>query len=322
MPFHAFTVQPYLFERLPLITACLEGFQDATQARQASITTELGEHADAVIAAHLGDLLFDDMGLDSAHPHENHQNGSQRKDPAGGSADRDPLHDYALKKMVKGGRQWLLDNLCQRRIAGKTPATIMSRFVAAGLNDIATITEPDFRMKVLKMEQWSARWTTTSMRMFQAAAFPRLPFYDTRLIDFFCTVPTSYVRGRQMQVDYLKRYAPDLARITWQVYDTNLYRYRQFNTLQLPKRVVKKAWRMVVHRPVIERNWEVQFLNESGRRGLQHWLLRPGLRLHDFAAPRAIEDLLTAFYAAPFAEKRGYTISMLLSFSAWLEQYG
>ena len=31
----------------------------------------------------------------------------------------------------------------------------------------------------------SFRWTTTSLRMFQAAAFPRLPFYDTRMADFF-----------------------------------------------------------------------------------------------------------------------------------------
>ena len=61
--------------------------------------------------------------------------------------------------------------------------------------------------------------------MYQAGAFPRLPFYDTRLADFFATVPTAFVKGRRLQIDYLKRFAPDLARIKWQAYDTNLYRY-------------------------------------------------------------------------------------------------
>ena len=51
------------------------------------------------------------------------------------------------------------------------------------------------------MEQWSARWTTASLRMFQSAAFPRLPFYDTRLADFFATVPTPLVAGRRLQID-------------------------------------------------------------------------------------------------------------------------
>jgi hypothetical protein len=320
LPFTAFAVPPYLFERLPQITACLEGFQDATQARQASIITELGQHADVVIAAHLGDLLFDDMGL--AGEATNGDYTASTAAPGG----RDPLHELVMKKVLKGGREWLLDN-CRLQIEGQKPATIMDRLVATALDDIAAQIEPDFRLKIFKMEQWSARWTTTSMRMYQAAAFPRLPFYDSRVLDFFCTVPTRYVRGRQMQVDYLKRHAPDLARITWQVYDTNLYHYHHFNTWQLPKRAVKKTWRVLSQRvlargTVIERNWEVQFLSEDGRRGLHHWLLRPGLRLHDVASPRAIEDLLSAFYADPLGGKRGYTVAMLLSFSAWLEQYG
>ena len=158
--------------------------------------------------------------------------------------------------------------------------------------------------------------------MFQAAAYPRLPFYDTRLADFFGTVPSEFVSKRRLQIDYLKRYAPDLARIKWQVYDTNLFRYHSFNTWLLPKRAVKKAWWLLRGKPVIERNWEVQFLNPQGRRGLEHWLLRPGLRLHEFFPPAALAGLLQDFCQDPLAQKRGYTVSMLLTFSVWLERYG
>jgi hypothetical protein len=312
LPFHSFAIQPYLFERLPLVMACLEGFQDVTQARQASIIRELDQHAEVVIAAHWGDVWFDDMGLadDGTNRATHHR------------TDYDPLHAHALKKMVKGGRQWLLDNVCQAQIGDQYPATILDQLIEASLAEVSHIAEPDFRVKTMKAEQWSARWTTASLRMFQAVVFPRLPFYDTRMIDFFCTVPTSYVRGRQMQIDYLKHYAPDLARIIWQVHDANLYRNQQLDILQLPKRTMKKAWRLLARQPVIERNWEVQFSGENGRRGLHHWLLRPGLRLHEFASPQALANLLAAFYAEPLAEKRGYTVSMLLTFSAWLEQYG
>lgn len=73
---------------------------------------------------------------------------------------------------------------------------------------------------------------------------------------------------------------------------------------------------------IIERNWEVQFLCPSGRAGLERWLLRPGLRLHEFASLKAVRQLLDDFYRAPLENGRGYTVSMLLTFSAWLEIYG
>ena len=66
----------------------------------------------------------------------------------------------------------------------------------------------------------------------------------------------------------------------------------------------------------------VRLLIDSGRRGLQHWLLRPGLRLHAYVDPLHIESMLASFYAAPQTGKRGYTVSMLLTFSAWLERFG
>ena len=65
----------------------------------------------------------------------------------------------------------------------------------------------------------------------------------------------------------------------------------------------------------------MQFLNPQGRLGLEHWLLRPGLRLHEFFSPAALTGLLHDFYQDPLAQKRGYTVSMLLTFSAWLEHY-
>ncbi len=304
LPFSAMTIRPYLFDHLELILACVEAFQDVTQCRQASVVDKISRHADYLLAAHWGDVWLDDMGLVD--------------EPA--EAKADDLAEYALHKMEKGGRDWLLDNL-PRYGLGEAPEALLLAMVRQEMAPLSQIADPDFRIKAFKTDHWSFRWTTASLRMFQAAAFPRLPFYDSRLSDFFCTVPSEFVRKRRLQIDYLKRCAPDLARIKWQVYDTSLFRYQLFNSWLLPKRAVKKAWRLWRGKPVIERNWEVQFLNPQGRQGLEHWLLRPGLRLHEFFPPAALAKLLQDFYQDPLAQKRGYTVSMLLTFAVWLEQY-
>ena len=305
LPFDALTIGPYLFDRLPDVLAATEGFEDVTQCRQAAVTEVIGHHADYLIAAHLGDLYLDDMGL---------------SDRPAGSLSEDEMVDAALKKVRKGGSAWLLDNLCAPRL-GADPAATGRALVAAEMTRLSAIAEPDFRIKAFKVDQWCARWTTVALRVFQAAAFPRLPFYDTRLADFFLTVPTAYVAGRRLQIDYLRRYAPDLARVPWQATGRDLFhgsRGHEGNGHGWGRRAAGLARRLVGGRAP-ERNWEVQFAGPTGRAGLAHWLTRPGLALHEFVAPRAIAELLANFERDPYTDKRGYTVSMLLTFSAWLE---
>ena len=124
-----------------------------------------------------------------------------------------------------------------------------------------------------------------------------------------------------MQIDYLKRHAPDLARITWQARGASLYWATRPEVLLLPKRVLHKVFRLATGRHVIERNWEVQLLSDPGRAGLERWLLAPGLKLHDLVSRPEVGELLADFFKAPFEAGRGHTVSALLTFSAWLETY-
>jgi hypothetical protein len=307
LPFQAYTVRPYWFERLDQVLGWTEGFQDLTLARQAFVRDEVAAQAESLIAALWGDVWLDDMGLAGK--------------PAQGLDDA-AIQQYALAKMRKRGGDWLLEHLAAPHLPGTTPAELLHSMVGEELKPLKHITDPDFRLKAFKTEQWSFRWSLSPIRVFQSAAAPRLVFYDARLADFFCTVPSEYVAGRRLQIDYLKLYSPDLARIPWQVYDANLFTYQHFNTWLLPWRALKKAWRLISGQKVTERNWEVQFLCESGRRGLQRWLLAPGLRLHEFIAPKLLAELLDAFYRPPLDPGRGDTLAMLLTFSAWLERYG
>jgi asparagine synthase (glutamine-hydrolysing) len=306
LPFEALTIGPYLFERLNEILPCVEGFQDITQCRQAVVVPRLAERTDGVVAAHWGDVWLDDMGL------------------VGGTiSGAEAVVAHSLKKIRKSGATWLTRNVCARHLEnGSDVEALLEGFVRREFDRLPAIEDPDFRVKAFKTEQWSFRWTLASLRMFQAGAFPRLPFYDNRMADFFSTVPSEFVAGRRLQIDYLKRHAPDLARIAWQARGASLYWATRPDVLLLPNRALKKLFRLATGRHVIERNWEVQFLSDSGRAGLERWLLAPGLKLHDLVSRSEVVGLLEDFFRAPFEAGRGYTVSMLLTFSAWLETYG
>jgi asparagine synthase (glutamine-hydrolysing) len=306
LPIHTFLIQPYLFQSLELIVNCLEGFQDVTQSRQAAIRNDLHDETDWLIAAHLGDLFLDDMGLFDSQPVSMATSG---------------LLEYVLAKFKKPG-DWLIKELCQPQLGSLDAESVVRDLIQDRLATFDSIAEPDFRLKAYKTDQWSARWTTSSIRMFQAASFPRLPFYDTRLADFFMTVPSRFVAGRRLQIDYLKRYAPDMASVNWQVTGTALFKHGKHDPWNIPRRALKKGIRWLTGQEVIERNWEVQFLNEAGRQGLNQWLLQSGLQLHEFIPQTKVSDLIRTFYSGSPTPQSGYTVAMLLTFSAWLELHG
>ena len=296
------TVQPYLFDEIDRINASVEGFQDITQCRQAYVVDELAQQADYVVAAHWGDVWLDDMGFlgQKMFPDEE-------------------LSEIMINNYLKRGSEILL-TLFNPNLVTEWKE-LMKKNVQESLAGLQHISDLDFKVKAWKTSQWSFRWTLSSLRMYQSGLFPLLPFYDNRLVDFFMKVPGEFVARRRLQIEYLKRYAPDLARVKWQPYDANLYHYKGFNTWLLPHRAVQKLRRRFSDQPVIQRNWEIQFFNPKGRNRLAKYLLERGLKLHNLFSARDLEKLLADFYRDPTASS-GYAVSMLLTLSAWLEQYG
>jgi len=297
------TIQPYLFDNIKWIISTIEGFHDMTLCRQAYVVKDLAQKTSHVLAAHWGDVWLDDMGFSKESTH----------------LSDDLLARELVRKYTKRGSEQLLC-LFRDSLPTDTKAMIESQ-VANDLRGLKGILDLDFKVKAWKTQSWSFRWTLASLRMYQTSLFPLLPFYDNRLTDLFCSLPSEVVRSRQLQIDYLKTFGPDLARVAWQVFDANLFNYQYYNSWLLPKRAIKKLGNLLTGNKVIQFNWEVQFLNNKGRIGLENWLLTPGLKLHDFAKKSRLETFLKLFYLNPDATN-GYAISMLLTFSAWLETYG
>jgi hypothetical protein len=303
LPIRTWTIQPYLFELLPRVLSCLEGYQDLTQTRQAYVIDILADDTTHILAAHWGDVWLDDMGF---------------TDHAGAPSD-EALSAILAHKYAKRGSDLLL-TLFRDQFPTKNPSLLQAQ-INDELKAFRSVGDLDFKVKLWKTQTWSHRWTLASLRMYQARLFPLLPFYDNRMVDFFLTLPSHFVKGRRFQIEYLKRVAPDLARVRWQPFDANLYEYRHFNTWLLPRRIYKKIKRSLSGKPTLQRNWEVQFLKDGNQENLRQSLCAPGLKLHDYAEKGDLDQAVDAFLRKPDSAN-GYEMSMLLTLSAWLERYG
>ncbi len=279
----------YLKAKIPLIQRCVEHFQYIDGTRQADISDKLEANSSFVICAHWGDVWNDTMGDQSEYS----------------------LEDFAIKKLKKKGADWFVKNLLELKVNDAQQELKESLDIE--------MTSKDFAIKVFKTLQWSQRWTLASTRMFQAGAFPLYPFYDNRIIDFFCTVPSSFVSDRKLQIDYLKKYHPDLAKIKWQEYDSNLYWYKILNNRNIVYRIVHKARRVLKSTKQITRNWELFYLNDEGKALLQKNIIE-NEALHPIISREVLQQFYQQFYNEPNA-KNGYTMSMLHTFSLFMNKY-
>lgn len=294
IPIHKYQLPNYLFQQIDEIAESIELFQYVDGTRQASATDWLRQNADVVVGGHWGDVWMNDMGVDV----------------------KDDLLPAFQRKIIKKGSQWLLDNVCSQHI--NNSREYLSDYFQSFVSKHNDIRNADFLMKIYKTDQWSFRWTAASLRMYQAAAIPVLPFYDSRIVDFFCTVPSTAVNNRQLEIEYLKRYHKDLAKINWQEYDANLYKYKYFNNRNIAYRAAKKLQRLATGEKPVQRNWEIFYMNPEGRKNLEERLLKNNL-LNELVPANKIKVLLDDLYKNPTAAN-GYAVSMLLTFSIFLDK--
>jgi len=289
LKFEKIATDNYLKGKIPLIQNCVEHFQYIDGTRQADISEKLQLNARYVVCAHWGDVWHDTMGYDSTYS----------------------LREFAVKKMKKKGAAWFMNAIDALKISAYETE------LAEAVDN--TIEDKDFAIKIFKTLQWSQRWTLASTRMYQAGAFPIYPFYDNRVIDFFCSVPSVFVKGRRMQIDYLKKYHPDLARIRWEEYNSNLYWYKIINNRNIVYRVFDKIRRTISNKIKIYRNWELFYLNEDGKEMLQRNIVNNDA-LHKIIPKHKLKEFYQEFYKDPSAAN-GYTMSMLHTFALFTKRY-
>ena len=284
-----------VIERLAGLNGC---YADFTHPRPMAFIDEYPAMGDLFLLGHWGDVLFDDMGVPDDLPFDSQAGMLQQK-------------------IVKKGGLELATALWKHwGLEGSFEAYLSDR-IAALLADIP-IDNANARIRAFKSLYWAHRWTTVNLGVFTSVRPASLPYYHQEMCEFICSVPERWLAGRQIQIEYLKMVAPELARIPWQDHRPfNLYNYH-WNRMpwNLPLRVWSKAhrtWNATLGRPLIQRNWELQFLGRNNDAQLRH-------RLFDNASFREwIDPAIVREFYEKFKQKNpvwySHPVSMLLTLS-------
>lgn len=299
--FKAFTVtQGYLWDKIDQLAAINGCYAEFTHPRQMAFFEEYPAMGDLFYLGHWGDVLFDDMGVPDELPFEQQV-------------------EIVLKKVVKKGGLELASALWQAWGLEGNFADYLRARVEQLLRAI-DIGNANARIRAFKSLYWAPRWTSANLQVFAAARPIALPYYHDDMCRFICTVPERHLTGRQIQVEYLKMKAPELARLPWQAHRPfNLYNYHWDKP---PWNLHYRAWnkgkqllRQAAGRPLVQRNWELQFLGEENDMQLRR-------HLFENEAFKALvpEEIVRGFYNKFKTEDGVYyshPVSMLLTLSSF-----
>jgi hypothetical protein len=296
-PFKKYEIgEPYLWEnidRLGSINRCTSEF---THPRQMAVIDELADKGDVFLLGHWGDVLFDDMGIHTRPGF-------------------DELVTLLYKKVLKKGGQELGRALWQAwGLSGSFDDYLKDRL--SGLLKAIEIDEPNARIRAFKSLYWAPRWTSSNLSIFEQAKPMFIPYYHDAMCAFITTVDERILSGRQVQIEYLKKWAPALAKIKWQTWGMDLYSYKNYyHWSHFPARVLQKIKSSVKSKPLIQRNWEIQFLGDDNARQLDNSLL------HDASFTQWIPKELSDSFLQLFREKDGvyysHPVSILLTLSTF-----
>ena len=303
--FHSFNIpKGYLWsviDELSKINKCQTEF---THPRQMAIINEICNYGDLIISGQWGDVLFDTPGLSE-------------------TADLNMQTNYILKYIAKPGGIELASSLWKYwDLDGQFNAYFLDSIYKI-LKEI-NIRDSNSCIKAFKSQHWATRWANENLKVFSSHKDVYVPYYDDDMCKFVCTIPNDHLAGREIQIRYLKQKAPELAKIPWQSYNLDLFNYKYFNTKYFPRRVYQYALRNFRERvlkkaPVIQRNWELQFIGKYNEENLNRWLFEtPEL---DELIPRHIVSDYYKRFKKFDSIRYSHPVSMILTLAVWSKRF-
>jgi rhodanese-related sulfurtransferase len=280
-------------DELAVINGCYSEF---THPRQMAVHSDLGELGDVFNLGHWGDVLFDDMGVPEDLSFQDQV-------------------DVIVKKIVKKGGLALGEALWKEWQLEGTLYDYLRARVEQLMSNIDIPNSANARIRAFKSLYWAPRWTSVNLSVFESIKAIHLPYYDNRMCEFITRVPEEYLSKRKIQIEYLKRYAPQLAKIVWQEQKPfNLFNY-QWNKVpyNIPYRVFNKAKRSLSNRRYIQRNWELQFLGSANEQKLEERLFAEP---SDLISKELVQDFYNKFKNQD-AVQFSHSVSMLLTLKTW-----
>jgi rhodanese-related sulfurtransferase len=197
-PYHAWSVKPgYLWDAIDELARINDCYSEFTHPRQMAFHERYQQLGDVFSLGHWGDVLFNDMGVEEDLP-------------------LNEQVQVLLKKVVKKGGMELGNALWNAwGLSGDFQDYLFER-INALFSAIDIPNSANARIRAFKSMYWAPRWTSVNLSIFESVKPVTLPYYDNRMCEFVCTVPERYLAGRNIQIEYIKRRAPKLAKISWQ----------------------------------------------------------------------------------------------------------
>ena len=249
--FQEFTIpKNYLWNKIDELATINKCYSEFTHPRQMAVIDDIEKLGDVFSLGHWGDVLFDSENLQQNY------------------SDKEILPLIKKKVIKKGGLELAISLWKNWKLEGEFEDYLDRRILT--LLSRINIVNSNAKIRAFKSMYWAPRWTSINLSVFARNKEIYLPYYDDRMCQFICEVPESLLNDRQIQIEYIKRTNPSVAKIVWQ--DTkpfNLFNHHLAKThLRLPFRVVDKLKREFENfqgKKFVQRNWELQFLEADDK---------------------------------------------------------
>jgi len=216
----------YLWSKLDKLAECNKCETEFTHPRQMAVDEKLSDLGDVFFLGHWGDVLFDSVDIDS-------------------NAGEEEQLLVLKEKIIKKGGFELAESIWKVWDLPESFSKYLDQKLFHYLSKIK-IDHAGARIRAFKSLHWLPRWTLANLCVFEQHHPLILPYCDTRMFDFVCSVPEEFLSGRKIQIEYIKHTAPELAKIPWQpYYPFDLTNYEKFKSISnWPRRGWKKTKRI------------------------------------------------------------------------------
>jgi hypothetical protein len=273
-------------------------YAEFTNARQICVSEKLNEMSGDFLLGHGGDLFFDNMKFNF-------------------NISDDEAFLILKNNIIKqGGLELAIELWKIFGLNGDFKIYLSDRLMRMWKS--IDIIDTNSKYRAFKTKFYVSRWTCTNLDIFDRFGNKNVPFFDDRMCDFICNVSENLLNNRKIQIEYIKRYAPSLAKVEWQEHSPfNLYNYK-FDKfpLNLPNRLINKLKIMRSQKKYIQRNWELQFLGDENDKILKQYLFNSQSCFIDH---NVISKFYNLFKLEPL--KYAHPISMLLTLKIWEKKF-
>tara|TARA_Y100001968_G_C18852664_1_gene478800 strand:- start:126 stop:560 length:435 start_codon:yes stop_codon:yes gene_type:complete len=140
---------------------------------------------------------------------------------------------------------------------------------------------------------------------------------------FICSLPEEYLADRKLQIAYIQKRNPEVAKIIWEdqrPFNLNNYQYNKM-PYNFPFKVGRKLQagiNKIQQKKFIQRNWELQFLGKENEQQLESYLFDE--KFNDFISREIVEKFYKKFQRED-AVYYSHPVSMLLTLSVWNKKF-